>query len=190
MQKFVSALAFLAILWPAAVVAAEEPAARAARPAYKVGIEDELRIVTWDEPALSLNVKVRPDGKITVPLVNDVDVVGKTTDQIRSEIARRLADFIREPSVTVLVTQINSFRVYFLGEVNAPGAIQFYQPTRLLQAIATAGGLTPFAKKQITVIREIGGVEKRIPIDYKRLVSGDLGQENIFLAPGDMLLFH
>jgi polysaccharide export outer membrane protein len=88
------------------------------------------------------------------------------------------------------VESINSYRVYFLGEVARQGALQFYRPTRLMQGIAAAGGLTEFAKKEITLVRERGGVEKRFRIEYKRLINGDPGQENIYLEPGDTLIFH
>jgi polysaccharide export outer membrane protein len=161
-----------------------------AREGYIVGIEDELEIVVWGEANLTKKVKVRPDGKISLPLANDIEVAGLTPDKIRQVIAEKLAQFVREPNVTVVVDQINSFRVYFLGEVNAQGMISFYRPTRLLQGIASAGGLTEFAKKEITLIREAYGVEQRIPIDFKRLLAGDPSQENIYLQPGDVLLFH
>ena len=90
--------------------------------------------------------------------------------------------------MTVIVEEINSFRVYFLGEIATRGPLQFYRPTRLLQGIATAGGLTEFAKKEITIVREEYGVEKRIEVNYKKLVAGDPGQQNIFLKPGDTVL--
>jgi polysaccharide export outer membrane protein len=157
---------------------------------YRVGIEDGLRIVTWGEPQLTLDVVVRPDGKITVPLVNDVAVAGRTPEEIRGTLRSKLSDFIREPQVTVIVTDIQSYRVYFLGEVLDQGVQTFGRPVRLLQAIASAGGLTEFAKKNITLVREIDGIEKRIEIDYKKLLEGQPSQENLYLEPGDVLLFH
>ena len=157
---------------------------------YVVGIEDKLSIVVWGEVDLSRTVSVRPDGKITVPLINDVSVAGLTPERIRQVIAERLAQFVRDPSVTVVVEEINSFRVYFLGEINNQGALQFLRPTRLIQGIAAAGGLTEFSKRRITLLREQGGIEKRFEIDYKQLVAGAPGQENLHLKPGDTLLFH
>ena len=94
------------------------------------------------------------------------------------------------PNVTVIVRQINSYKVYFLGEISGQGARPFYRPTRLLQGIASAGGLTQFSKKEITLLRDVGGVEKRFRIDYKKLIAGDPAQENILLMPNDTLLFH
>ncbi|HKQ61392.1 MAG TPA: polysaccharide biosynthesis/export family protein [Candidatus Polarisedimenticolaceae bacterium] len=170
--------------------AAEPPPAGAVQDdSFVIGIEDTLRVFVWGEPALSVSVKVRPDGKITVPLVNDVLVVGLTADEVRQRIASALATYLKSPNVTVIVDEINSFRVYFLGEVSHQGALQFLRPTRLLQAIATAGGLTQFSKKEISLVREENGVEKRLEIDYKRLLAGDPAQENLYLKPGDLLLF-
>lgn len=160
----------------------------AERREYVIGIEDVLQVVTWGESDLTRTVKVRPDGRITLPLVNDVIVEGLTPSEVRKTISAELGKFIRDPNVTVIVEEIKSFRVFFLGEINTQGPIQFYRPTRLLQGIATAGGLSEFAKKDITLFREEFGVEKRIDIDYKRLWSGDPGQENIFLRPGDTIL--
>jgi polysaccharide export outer membrane protein len=157
---------------------------------YVVGIEDKLRLYVFGEEDLSLTVTVRPDGKITMPLINDIAVAGHTPDEIRREIQRRLTEgrIVVDPNVSVIVDEINSYRVYFLGEVQDQGPLLFHRPTRLLQGIAAAGGLTEFSKKRITLLREQGGVERRIEIDYKQLISGAPGQENLFLLPGDTLL--
>lgn len=156
---------------------------------YTIGIEDVLLVSVWGEAELSLSVPVRPDGKISVPLVQDITVVGLSPEQVRDRITERLSKFIREPNVTVIVQQINSFRVYFLGEINNQGALQFQRPIRLLQAVAASGGLTEFARKEVWLLREQQGVEKRVRIDYKKLLAGDPAQENIWLQPGDTLLF-
>jgi len=155
---------------------------------YRIGVADVLKVVVWGEPQLSLSVAVRPDGKVTVPLVNDVAVAGRTPEEVRGILTEALRAFVRDPNVTVIVEQINSFRVYFLGEVKSQGPLQFYRPVRILQAISSAGGLTEFSKKSITLLREENGQEKRYEIDYKRLLAGDRSQENIHLRPGDTLL--
>ena len=156
---------------------------------YRIGVEDVLRIVVWDEPQLSLAVNVRPDGKITVPLVNDVLVDGKTPMQIRQVLTERLAEFVNEPSVTVIVERINSFKVYFIGEFGRNGVVTFTRPTRVMQGIASSGGLSEFAKKdRVWLIREADGEERRFRIDYRKLLSGDRQQENLFLQPGDTLM--
>lgn len=165
------------------------PAAAAAEGDYVIGVEDRLQVFVWGEEDLSVRVIVRPDGKITVPLVNDIEVAGLTTDRVRSLIVDALSKYIREPNVTVIVEQINSYRVYFLGEVNRQGALQFYRPIRLLQAIAAAGGLTEYAKKDIILLRPTEGGERRMTIDYKKLVAGDVEQPNLVVEPGDTLIF-
>jgi polysaccharide export outer membrane protein len=183
--------ALLCLLVLGGLVQAEtpsEPAQADATPEYSIGIEDVLRVSVWGETALDLRTRVRPDGKITVPLVNDIKVEGMTPDQVRKEIARRLASYIRDPNVTVSVEEINSFRVYVLGEVNRQGPISLFRPTRLLQVIAAAGGLTQFSKKELTILREENGIERRVRVDYKRLVAGDASQANLFLKPGDTVL--
>ncbi len=190
MLKFLALAAGLSFLAVSAVVADGRPASSSAKGDYVVGIEDRLGVVVWKQLELSQTVTVRPDGKITLPLINDIAVAGKTPAQIRDEISASLSEFVRDPNVTVIVEQINSFRVYFLGEINNQGALQFYRPTRLLQAIASAGGLTEFAKKEIVLLRDENGAEKRIPIDYKRLLAGDPAQENLYVMPGDTLLFN
>jgi len=159
-------------------------------PPYVIGIEDVLRLIVWNEPELTLDLQVRPDGKITVPLLNDVHVAGMTPETLAANLTLKLGEYVTDPSVTVIVQSINSYRVYFLGEVNTQGALPFYRPTRILQGIATAGGLTQFAKKEITLLREIGGLEKRFQIDFKKLVAGEPSQENLMLLPNDTLLFH
>jgi len=165
-----------------------EPPVAEPTPDYGIGIEDVLQVSVWGESALTVRARVRPDGKITVPLVNDIKVEGMSPDQVRIAIARRLASFIREPNVTVSVEEINSFRVYVLGEVNRQGPLNFNRPTRLLQAIAAAGGLTQFSKKGVVVLREQDGAEQRLRVDYKRMVSGDPTQQNLYLKPGDIVL--
>jgi polysaccharide biosynthesis/export protein len=159
-----------------------------ATPDYSIGIEDVLRVSVWGESALDLRARVRPDGKITVPLVNDIKVEGLTPEQVRKEIAQKLASYIREPNVTVGVEEINSFRVYVLGEVNRQGPVSLFRPTRLLQVIAAAGGLTQFSKKELTILREENGVERRVRVDYKKLIGGDPSQSNPYLKPGDTIL--
>ncbi len=168
----------------------EDPGEEARTSDYVIGIEDQLRVFVWGESELTVTVKVRPDGKITVPLINDVGVAGLTTEQARLEILEALARYIREPMVTVIVEEINSYRVYFLGEIQNQGALQFFRPTRLLQGIAAAGGMTEFAKKEITLLREENGAEKRMRIDYKRLIAGDASQKNFYLKAGDTLVFN
>jgi len=189
MKKALLVLSVLSVLsgfWPAA--AQTEPAVADVKD-YQIGVEDELRVFIWGENDLSVKVKVRPDGKITVPLANDVYVVGLTSDEVREKVREALKTYINEPVVTVIVESINSYRIFFLGEVRKQGVINFYRPIRLLQAIAAAGGLTEFASKDIVLLREEGAGETRTEISYKRLVAGDRAEANVYLRDGDTLLF-
>ena len=182
----------LSVLISGVAVAQEQPGAanRSGPESYRIGVEDVLRIFVWGEPDLSGQFRVLPDGSISLPLVHDVLVRGLTTTEVRKAVTDRLSEFINEPNVTVIVESSNSYRIYFLGEVSRQGAIQFYRPMRLMQAIAAAGGLTEFAKKEITLVRDLGGAEVRFQIDYKRLINAAPGQKNIYLEPGDTLIFH
>ena len=155
---------------------------------YKIGIQDRLSISVWGEDDLKMTVRVRPDGKITFPLVNDLKAAGMTPEEVRQEVTTRLSEFVRDPNVTVIVTEINSFKVYILGEVASQGTFTFTRPTRLLQAIANAGGFSGFSKKQVTVLRDRGSSETRIDVNVKKLMAGDISHENFFLEPGDTLM--
>ena len=181
----VAGLLFLAVGSFAQAPAETEPVASSD---YTIGVEDVLHVSVWGERDLSVSVKVRPDGKITLPLVNDVLVKDLTADQVRQLLATRLAGFIKDPNVSVAVAEINSFRVYVLGEVNRQGPINLFRSTRLLQVIASAGGLTQFSKKELTVLRDEGGVERRIRVDYKKLIAGDASEVNLYLRPGDTVV--
>ncbi len=156
---------------------------------YKIGVEDRLRISVWREPDLDRTVIVRPDGKITVPLIGDCAAAGRTPAELSQQIAGALSRYIRDPIVTVTVEEINHFKVYVLGEVNQQGVLQLRRRTRLLEALALAGGLTQFAdKSKLVVIRDEGGREQRIEVDYRKIVNGEQPELNIYLKPGDTIL--
>lgn len=187
------ALAFCAVLtFSAPVLQADEGTAYVKpQPApYVIGIEDSLRIVVWGEPQLTVGLTVRPDGKISIPLVNDLLVMDKTPEEVRMLLTEKLSAFVRDPNVTVIVDKISSYKVYFLGQVRAQGAISFFRPTRLLQAIATAGGPTEFASNEIVLLRETESGETRTKINFKKLLAGTGTEDNFYLEPGDMLLFN
>jgi polysaccharide export outer membrane protein len=186
MSKSRATLLVLLLLFSPVFAEEADRTPAAASDDYRIGIEDVLAISVWDEPDLNMSVRVRPDGKITFPLVNDFEVENLTPSQVRDEIARRLSEFVRVPNVTVIVEEINSFKVYILGEVQSQGAFSFQRPTRLLPALANAGGFTEFSKKQITLFRDRGEAQERIMINYKRLVAGE--EANPFLQPGDTLV--
>lgn len=156
---------------------------------FVIGLEDELEIRVWQEPELSLSVTVRPDGKITVPLVGDVAALGRTPTELGKEVSASLARFVKDPVVTVIVKKINHYKVYVLGEVGAQGELQLSRPTRLLQALAQAGGLSQYADKSaITVLRYEGEKEVRIRVDYRKIFNGSDPESNVILLPGDTIL--
>lgn len=174
--------------------AAEAPAKSATTDAnYVIGADDVLNINVWDDPAVSEPmVTVRPDGKISMPLLNDVQAAGLTPTQLGAEIAQKLKPFVDTAAahpVTVIVTQILSQRVYVLGEVTRAGAYPMLPGMTVLQALSTAGGFTQFAHtKSVYVLRSDNGSQHRFSFNYKNVVSGKRPGENIVLKPGDQIV--
>ena len=157
-------------------------------PAYRIGIEDVLRVVVWGETELSMELMVRPDGMITLPLINDIQVVGLSTAEIREAIREKLTTFVKDPAVTVILEEYNSFRVFILGEVNLQGELTFRQPTRFLQALSKAGGMTEYSKKGAVILRSVNGSDWRMPVDLKKLLSGSSAVQDPYLQPNDTIL--
>lgn len=156
---------------------------------YKIGPQDILRIDVWKEPEISRSEPVRPDGKISLPLLNDVQAAGLTAMQLSVVITEGLKKFITNPLVTVSVTEINSRRVYVTGEVTRPGAFPLLPAMTVLQALSTSGGFTPFARvKSIYVLRTENGKQVKHPFNYKQAVNGKRPEENILLEPGDVIV--
>jgi len=169
---------------------AAAPAAAAANDAeYKIGAQDVLRIDVWKEPEISRTAPVRPDGRISLPLINDVQAAGLTATQLSAVIADGLRKYITNPQVTVGVTEINSRRVYVTGEVTKPGAFPLLPNMTVLQALSSSGGFSQFAKlKSIYVLRTEDGKQVRHPFNYKAVVSGKKPELNIPLQPGDVIV--
>ncbi|MFZ1205515.1 MAG: polysaccharide biosynthesis/export family protein [Candidatus Acidiferrales bacterium] len=158
-------------------------------PNYVIGPQDVLDIDVWKEAELTRNVPVRPDGKISLPLVNDVQAAGLTPIQLSEEITNDLKKFITDPQVTVIVSQINSQRVYILGEMTRPGAYPLLPGMTVLQALSSAGGFTIFANlKKIYVLRSEGGKQEKFPFNYKEVVKGKDADQNIILKAGDQIV--
>jgi polysaccharide export outer membrane protein len=156
---------------------------------YVIGVEDRLSIKVWKEPDLSGSFNVRPDGKISCLLIGDLQAAGRTPRELSDEITKALSKYVREPVVTVTVDEINSFKVYVLGEVKTQGVLNLKRRTRLLEAIALSGGLTQFANKSdILLVRYDGDKESRTRIDYRKVVSGEKPELNVFLKPGDTII--
>jgi polysaccharide biosynthesis/export protein len=158
-------------------------------PEYVVGESDVLHVNVWKEPEVSQTVIVRTDGNISLPLINDVRVAGLTPLQIQNMIADKLKAYLTNPQVTVTVTDIRSKRAFITGEVARPGGYPLNTETNVLQLIAQAGGLTPFAKKDsITVLRFENGKELRLAFKYSQVVHGKRTDQNIPLHPGDTVV--
>ncbi len=167
--------------------AAVQPAAE--DPAYKIGPQDVLKIDVWREDQLTRTVPVRPDGKITLPLLNDVQAAGLTPMELAGVIREDLKKFINNPQVTVSVTEINSRRIYVTGEVTKAGAYALLPHMTVLQALSSSGGFTQFARvKNIYVLRTENGKQIKLPFNYKAAVSGKNPEQNIELLPGDVIV--
>jgi polysaccharide export outer membrane protein len=159
---------------------------------YKIGSEDVLDVIVWKSPDLSKVVSVRPDGKISLPLIGDIVVEGLTVAQVKQDLEARLKEFKESPNVSVVVQQVNSYGIYVLGEVAKPGRYQMKTFTTVLQAISTAGGFTPYAaKNKMFVLRKSSnaGTETRIDVSYDDIISGGGNvSQNILLIPGDTVV--
>jgi polysaccharide export outer membrane protein len=158
-------------------------------PNYKIGEQDVLDVSVWREPDLSRQVPVRPDGKISLPLLNDLQAAGLTPAQLASEIKESLNKYMTNPQVTVIVSQVNSQRVYILGEVTRAGAYVLLRDMTVLQALSNAGGFTPFANvKNIYVLRHQSGKQERLFFNYKEVISGKRTEQNVELKAGDTII--
>jgi polysaccharide biosynthesis/export protein len=155
---------------------------------YTIGAGDILEVVVWRDPTLSGPVTVRPDGFITLPLINEVQVVGLTTAQLRETLEKKFEEFVTSPSVTVRVTTIASNEILLVGEVTGPGVYPLVGNNTLLQLLTRAGGLTAFAKRDnIRVVRRAGEKVTEYIVDYNAILKGDLKQD-ILLRPGDRVV--
>jgi polysaccharide export outer membrane protein len=171
---------------------AAEPEAHARTPAvppdYVIGADDTLHITVWKEPDMSATLPVRPDGKISLPLLDDVQAAGMTPLQLKDSIKEKLKKYIADPRVTVVVTAMNSQRIFVAGEVAHPGAMALLPKMTMLQALASAG-FTQFANlKSVYLLRTENGQQTKIPFNYKDVVKGNHPEQNIMLKPGDTVV--
>jgi polysaccharide biosynthesis/export protein len=161
-----------------------------ADPNYVIRPQDLIDVSVWKEPDLSRTaVPVRPDGKISLPLVNDVQAAGLTPAQLSAQITSGLTKYMTNPQVTVIVTQTNSQRIYILGEVTRAGSYELLPDMNVLQALSDAGGFTAFANsKKIYVLRQDNGKQQKIPFNYKDVISGKDTGQNVALQAGDTII--
>jgi polysaccharide export outer membrane protein len=167
--------------------AADVPAA--APEDYRIGSQDVLQITVWKEAELSGAVPVRPDGKISLALLNDVQAAGLTPMQLSADITDRLRKYVSEPRVTVTVTSMNSQRFYVMGEVTRAGAFPLLPKETVLQALSSAGGFSQYANPaKIYLLRMQSGKQIKLPFNYKQVIKGEHNEQNVILQPGDTIV--
>ena len=198
MKKVVSVIiacvALLAFSLPAAFAQEKKDAVKAAaslksNSEYKIGSGDIIQIMTWKEPDFSRDdILVRIDGKITFPLLGDIQAAGHTPTDLKKEIEARLKEYVDAPNVTVTIKNPGSQKFYILGEVIRTGEYDLKKELRVLQAFALAGGFTEWAKKEIIVLRYEDGKEKIIRINYKNISRGEDLSQNIELKVNDTII--
>jgi polysaccharide export outer membrane protein len=155
---------------------------------YVIGPSDVITVTVWQQPTLSGSILVRPDGMITLPLLADIAASGKTPLQLADQIATGLKKYFRDPNVSVVLTQINSKKIYLLGEVAKKGPVEMTAGMTLLEAISSAGGLTDYAHvKKIYILRDRAGRQQKIPVHYKQALKGN-SEFNLALKAGDTIV--
>jgi len=156
---------------------------------YRMGPEDTLKISVWKDESLTQEVIVRPDGKISFPLVGDLDAEGRTVEELRKELTKRLASYVQDPVVSIIVTKVSSYMVYVVGRVNHPGEFVLGHQADVMQALSLAGGLTPFASEnKIKILRREQGKEVAYPFQYGEVVKGENLGQNMLLMRGDVVV--
>jgi polysaccharide biosynthesis/export protein len=158
--------------------------------AYAIGLGDVLEVSVWKNPDLSVTVPVRPDGRISVPLLGDVQAVGMTPLALKATLTDGYKEYVTAPGVSVVVKEIHSRKIYVTGEVAHPGTFDLEPRGKLMQALALAGGLTPYARGRVVVLRDgrDGRQEKRMEVDLKSIINGKKPEDNLLLQPGDTLV--
>lgn len=168
---------------------AAQAAVAADSDSYIIGAEDVLHIYVWREDTLTKTVPVRKDGKISIPLVDDMQAAGLTPLKLKEILTEKLKDFVDNPDVTVIVLEANSYKVYLTGEVKAPGVYKLKSDTTLVQLLIMAGGFTEWAnQKRIQIIRKEDGKEKRITVNYKKIIEGAGSDADVALKVGDIIV--
>lgn len=163
--------------------------AHAAEKAYHIGPGDVIEISVWKDPDLSRTLVVPPDGVISFPLIDAINVTNLTVAELRKIVTEKLSDFVPDATVTVMLTEINSLKAFVIGKVNTPGEFQITLESNVMQLLAQAGGLTPFASDgNIKILRQKGDKVTKIPFDYGEVEKGKNLEQNILLQPGDVVV--
>ena len=157
--------------------------------AYTIGPEDVLAISVWKDEALTREVVVRPDGKISFPLIGDVNVQGRSVEDVRAEIQNRINEFVPGSPVSVMAIQIKSPKIYIVGKVGRPGMYIMFERMTVMQALALAGGFTPFSSTgDILILRLADGKQQTMTFDYDAVAKGKHLEQNILLQKGDTIV--
>jgi polysaccharide export outer membrane protein len=158
--------------------------------AYQIGLGDVLEVSVWKNPELTVTVPVRPDGRISVPLLGDVQAAGLAPLALKAALTDGYKEYITAPGVSVVVKEIHSRKIYVTGEVAHPGTYDLEPRGKLMQALALAGGLTPYAKGRVVLLRDghDGRQEKRMEVELKSIINGKKPEDNMLLQPGDTLV--
>ena len=165
----------------------QKPDSPSLDPEYRLGPGDKLRIEVYKDPQLSQSVQIRPDGKITLPLVGDIDATGRTPIELRDSVTQALKEYMNNPVVTVIVVEATAATAYVVGEVTHPGAVKLDGPVSVLQALAIAGGLKDFAnEKKIRILRKSSSGVQTIAFNYRDAMSGHGAP--VYLRPGDTVV--
>lgn len=174
---------------PTTSAAVTPPTGVTAPPGYVIGPDDQLAIVFWREKDLSTEVTVRPDGKISIPLLNDIEAVGLTPDQLRVKVSDAAGKYVTDPTVTIVVKAINSRKVFITGQVPKPGPYSLAAPTTVMQLLAMAGGINEYADTEhIVILRTEKGKPTSLAFNYKDVQRGKKLEQNIELKPGDTVV--
>ena len=199
-RHFLSVIAALSVLVTAGSATAQQPVAKAATPApapaattsveqYRIGPEDMISVTVWKNDAMSRTVPVRPDGMISLPLLDDVRAAGLTAMELRDVIAKRLVEYMPAPEVSVIVNDVRSFKVSVMGEVARPARYELKSWTTVLDVLAQAGGFNQFANRsKIVILRPNGKGMTRIPFNYNKVIASGGEDDNFYLQSGDIVL--
>jgi polysaccharide export outer membrane protein len=174
---------------PSAAAAAPRPTDPVVPPGYIIGTDDVLSIVYWKDKEMTTEAQVRPDGRIALPLINEVVAAGLTPEQLREKLEEESKKYMEDASITVVVRQINSRKAFITGEVNRPGTYSLTSPMTVMQLIAMAGGLREYADaKKIVIMRTENGKPTSLRFNYKDVIDGKNLEQNIQLKPGDTVV--
>lgn len=182
-------LCFTLFMMPSTTGAQDETVSQVPAPSFRVGPGDEIEIMVWKDDYLTRAVTVQPDGFFSFPLIGDVSISSLTIPQIREEITRRIREYLPDAQVSVIIKQINSYRIYVIGKVNKSGEYKVSHPVTVMQALAMAESFDKFASPDdIRIIRKVGGKHKAIPFNYNEVEKGKNLDQNVELLSGDVVV--